>query len=120
MAFSAAELPTGGDASGALVTPNGATTARALGEHLAARVNVRDFGALGDGITDDSAAFAAAITAAQSRAALVYVPASATPYVLGDTIVLDALTMIGDGAGSTLKWGCPAAQVCTSPAAARA
>ena len=34
-------------------------------------------------------------------------PASATPYVLGDTIVLDALTMIGDGAGSTLKVGLP-------------
>ena len=68
---------------------------------------MRDFGALGDGITDDHAAFAAAITAAQSRAALVYVPASATPYVLGDTIVLDALTMIGDGAGSTLKVGLP-------------
>ena len=105
--FGTTALPTSGDASGALVTPNGATTARALGEHLAAVVNVRDFGALGDGITDDKAAFAAAITAAQSRAALVYVPASATPYVLGDTIVLDALTMIGDGAGSTLKVGLP-------------
>ena len=69
VAFGEAELPTSGDASGVLVTPNGATTARSLGEHLAARVNVRDFGALGDGVTDDSAAFAAAITAAQSRAA---------------------------------------------------
>jgi Pectate lyase superfamily protein len=105
VAFSAAELPTGGDASGALVTPNGATTARALGEHLAAVVNVRDFGALGDGITDDSAAFAAAVTAAQSRDARVYVPASATPYLLGATLVLDATTMVGDGAGSTLKLG---------------
>ena len=38
-------------------------------------------------------------------------PASATPYVLGDTIVLDALTMIGDSAGSTSRWGCPAAPV---------
>jgi hypothetical protein len=105
--FGAAALPTSGDASGALVTATGATTTRFLGEHLAARVNVRDFGALGDGLTDDKAAFAAAITAAQSRAALVYVPASATPYVLGDTIVLDGLTMIGDGAGSTLKVGLP-------------
>jgi hypothetical protein len=105
VAFGETELPTSGDASGVLVTPTGATTARSLGEHLAARVNVRDFGALGDGITDDSAAFATAITAAQSRAALVYVPASATPYVLGATVVLDGTTMIGDGAGSTLKVG---------------
>ena len=34
--FGTTALPTSGDASGALVTPNGATTARALGEHLAA------------------------------------------------------------------------------------
>ncbi|HEX6113250.1 MAG TPA: glycosyl hydrolase family 28-related protein, partial [Geminicoccaceae bacterium] len=101
--FGPAELPTGGDASGVLVTPNGATTARALGEHLAAVVNVRDFGALGDGITDDSAAFAAAISAAQSRAAVVYVPASPTAYLLGAGLVLDGTTMVGDGAGSTLR-----------------
>jgi Pectate lyase superfamily protein len=103
VAFGPAELPTGGDASGALVTPNGATTARALGEHLAAAVNVRDFGALGDGITDDSAAFAAAISAAQSRAAVVYVPASPTPYLLGTGLVVDGTQMVGDGAGSILK-----------------
>jgi Pectate lyase superfamily protein len=105
VAFGETELPTSGEASGVLVTPTGATIARSLGEHLAALVNVRDFGALGDGITDDSAAFAAAISVAQSRAAPVYVPASATPYVLGATLVLDAMTMIGDGAGSTLKVG---------------
>jgi Pectate lyase superfamily protein len=105
--FGATELPSSGDASGVLVTPNGATTARSLGEHTAALVNVRDFGALGDAVTDDSAAFAAAITAAQGRAARVYVPASATPYVLGATLVLDGVTMIGDGAGSTLRVGLP-------------
>jgi hypothetical protein len=101
--FGETELPTSGEASGVLVTPNGATIARSLGEHLAAMVSVRDFGALGDGITDDSTAFAAAISAAQSRAALVHVPASATPYLLGAGVVLDGVTMIGDGAGSTLK-----------------
>ncbi|MGH6919262.1 MAG: glycosyl hydrolase family 28-related protein, partial [Geminicoccaceae bacterium] len=76
-------------------------------EHTAALVNVRDFGALGDGVTDDSAAFVAAITAAQARAARVYVPASATPYVQGATLVLEGVTMIGDGAGSTLRVGLP-------------
>jgi hypothetical protein len=103
VAFGETELPTSGEASGVLVTPNGATTARSLGEHLAALVNVHDFGALGDGITDDSAAFAAAISAAQSRAALTYVPASTTPYLIGAGVVLDGVTMIGDGAGSILK-----------------
>jgi len=105
--FGAGALPSSGDASGALVTASGATTARSLGEHTAALVNVRDFGALGDGIIDDSAAFAAAITAAQSRGAKVYVPASATPYVLGATIELEGVTMVGDGAGSTLRVGLP-------------
>jgi Pectate lyase superfamily protein len=107
VAFGETELPTSGDASGVLVTPNGATTARSLGEHLATPVNVRDFGALGDGITDDGAAFTAAISAAQSRGALVYVPASATPYLLGTGLVLDGVAMIGDGAGSILKLALP-------------
>jgi Pectate lyase superfamily protein len=105
--FGASALPSSGDASGALVTASGATTARSLGEHTAALVNVRDFGALGDGVTDDSAAFAAAITAAQGRGARVYVPASATPYAIGATIALDGLTMTGDGAGSVLRVGLP-------------
>jgi hypothetical protein len=105
--FGESELPSSGDAGGALVTPNGATTARSLGEHLAVSVNVRDFGALGDGVTNDSAAFSAAIAAAQSRAARIYVPASATPYVLGATLMLDGTTMVGDGAGSVLKVGLP-------------
>src|ERR687892_69116 len=59
----------------------------------------------GDGVTDDGAAFAAAVAAAQSRAARIYVPASATPYVLGATLVLDGITMVGDGAGSVLQVG---------------
>jgi hypothetical protein len=105
VAFGASALPSSGDAGGAQVTPNGATTARSLGEHLAALVNVRDFGALGDGVTDDSPAFVAAIAAAQSRAARIYVPASATSYVLGATLVLDSVTMVGDGAGSILQVG---------------
>ena len=67
MVFGQSELPISGDASGQLVTPAGATTARALGEHLAAIVNVRDFGAIGDGVSDDSAAFQSALAAAQAR-----------------------------------------------------
>ena len=103
MAFGQADLPESGDASGLLVTPSGGTTARALGEHLATLVNVRDFGAMGDGVTDDAAAFAAAILAAQTRASPVYVPASATPYVVAAALTLDGVVLVGEGAGSTLK-----------------
>lgn len=98
-----AEVPLGTDISGHPATASGATTARALGEHLARWVDVRDFGAKGDGVTDDAAAFHAAIAAAQSRSVLLYVPASATPYVLGSSLTLDGLGIVGDGPGSTLK-----------------
>ncbi len=103
MAFGQAELPESGDASGLVVTASGGTTARALGEHLAALANVRDFGAMGDGVTDDAAAFAAAILAAVTRSSSVYVPASPTAYVLGASLTIDGVALVGEGAGSMLK-----------------
>ena len=105
MVFGQTALPISGDGNGLMVTPAGASAARALGEHLAAQVNVRDFNAIGDGATDDSAAFQAAITVAQARAGVVYVPASATPYVIGASLVIDGVALIGDGPGSLLKLG---------------
>ena len=104
-AFGLTEIPDSGDASGLLVTADGATAARALGEHLAGFVNVRDFGAKGDGVSDDSAAFEAALVVAASRGAPVHVPASANPYVLGSSLVLNGRALVGTGAGSTLKVG---------------
>jgi hypothetical protein len=103
MVFGETELPSSGDASGVPVTPSGGTTARALGEHLATLVDVRDFGALGDGITDDAVAFQAAIAAAQTRSSPVYVPASPTAYLLGATVTLDGVALVGEGTGSTLQ-----------------
>src|SRR5919106_3178189 len=103
MVFGQSELPISGDASGQLVTPAGATTARALGEHLAAIVNVRDFGAIGDGVSDDSAAFQAALAAAQARSGAAYVPASSNAYLIGAGLVLDGAGLVGDGPGSLLK-----------------
>jgi hypothetical protein len=101
--FGQADLPDNGDASGAAVTAAGGITARALGEHLASAVNVRDFGAIGDGTTDDAAAVGAAVAAAAARKALIYVPASAGAYVLASGITLTGLRMVGDGPGSLLK-----------------
>ena len=101
--FGQSELPIGGDASGQLVTPAGATTARALGEHLASIVNVRDYGAIGDGVSDDSIAFQAALAAAQARSGAAYVPAGTNPYVIGTALVLDGVSLVGDGPGSMVK-----------------
>lgn len=47
---------------------------RALDDRLGDTVSVKDFGAVGDGITDDSAAFNAAISALSTRGGSVYVP----------------------------------------------
>lgn len=54
---------------------------------LVGLVDVRDFGAKGDGVTDDSAAFDAADTAAQGRT--VMVPAG--DYFLGDNVTMENL-----------------------------
>jgi hypothetical protein len=60
-------------------TATGSTTPRTLADRAAERLNVRDFGAVGDGTTDDSAAFTAAINAENTKltagtAAIIYVP----------------------------------------------
>jgi hypothetical protein len=47
------------------------TLAQQVRERIDGTVNVRDFGAKGDGVTDDTAAFQAAFN---SRARTVYVP----------------------------------------------
>lgn len=62
MFSAAAELPNA-DVSGKGAVANGGETMRTLAERFADRINVKDFGAKGDGIADDAPAIKAAVAA---------------------------------------------------------
>jgi hypothetical protein len=64
-------------ASGTTVTATGTTTARALQERFAEAANIKDFGAVGDGVTDDTAA----LVAAEASSSNVFIPTSTSFYV---------------------------------------
>lgn len=88
---SLAALP-GFDASPMHVTALGGTAARTLGTHAADSIAVEDFGAVGDGATDDSAAFTAAI------ATLRPIRLGPKTYIVNNALALSnatALTLLG-------------------------
>jgi hypothetical protein len=66
---------TGGNSSATTATATGSTTARSLANRFADVVNVKDFGAVGDGVADDTAAIQNAISALSSGGGTVFFPA---------------------------------------------
>jgi hypothetical protein len=81
-----------GSASSATALATGSTTARTLANRFADVVNVLDFGAVGDGVTDDTAAIQAAFT--NSVGKTIYFPKSANGYVCKSTITIPINTSI--------------------------
>lgn len=80
---------TPGDAT--LVTAEGSTTARSLASRFSDTLNVKDFGAAGDGVTDDTAAINAAICAgAAAGGATIHFP-------VGTYLVTGQLTVPFEG-----------------------
>jgi hypothetical protein len=71
----------------------------AQNNQLSLAANVRNFGAVGDGTTDDTAAITAAIAATRG---VVYFPAGS--YLVTDTLTVtaDRITLQGDGPNKTL------------------
>lgn len=104
-------LPADTNAAGTQETPDlslsavasGTYASRSMAARLAEVFNVKDFGAVGDGVTNDTVAVQAAITAAGVAGGAVYVPPG-TFFV--DSLTMTSLTNVtlrGDGTMSTLK-----------------
>lgn len=87
----------GQNISNRYVKAEGSTELRTLGERFADIVNVKDFGAVGDGVTDDTTAIQAAINRASDKGGgTVYLPAG--KYIQSQTLVLKAkVKLLGDG-----------------------
>lgn len=79
------------------VTATGSTTARSLANRFADVVNVKDFGAAGDGIQDDTSA----IQAAHNTGKSIYYPNGT--YLISSTISLSNLNFIMSSEGAILK-----------------
>jgi hypothetical protein len=87
-----AKLSSGALPSGVTATATGSTTARTLANRFADVVNVKDFGAVGDGVTDDTAAINSAIAASRT----IYFPSGA--YRLTSTVVIErTVRLVGAG-----------------------
>jgi hypothetical protein len=75
------------------VTSTGSTTARSLENRFADVVNVKDFGSVGDGVTDDTAAIQAAINSTVNGG-IVFCPRG-TYYIASDLWVKTGVTLQG-------------------------
>lgn len=79
------------------ITATGSNTARSLANRFADTVNVKDFGAKGDGVTDDTAAIQAALNSAKTTSRCVFIPKGA--YIITQIAIPNGLRIYGAGIG---------------------
>ena len=78
----------------------GSTTARTLANRFADVINVKDFGALGDGVADDTTAIQAAVAQSENKA--LYFPSGT--YIVSNVIFLKSNSVVyGEPGNTTLK-----------------
>jgi hypothetical protein len=84
----------------AAVTATGSSVARTLETRFGERVNVKDFGAVGDGVTEDTTAINAAITYVNGRGGgEVFFPAGT--YLTGQVLIKTKVKLAGESRTST-------------------
>ena len=92
----------GGDVSLAVATATDATTSRTLASYFGDVFNVKNYGAIGDGTTDDTTAIQAAINAAQTAGAgQVWFPAGTYKITGTLSITKNKISLLGAGVGAT-------------------
>lgn len=112
------------DNGGTILLPNSSPASGRWKRMYVGRViNVRWFGAVGDGSTDDYAAIAATITLLPSNGGVVYFPASSGAYVFATALNLSGkfdITFRGDAEGGNGGLGLPSSITYTGTGASSA
>ena len=86
-----------GNISNSTAIATGSTTDRSLANRFADVVNVKDFGAKGDGVADDTAAIQAAINSIPNGGTLYF---NKGTYLISSTIIIPFSNIILQGSGS--------------------
>ncbi len=96
LAYEAALAASSGSSLIGYQSAGGGAVATTVQTKLRQYVSVKDFGAVGDGVTDDTAAF----TAAQQASKNVYIPPG--DYALANLRIYNAVQLIGGGQDNTI------------------
>src|SRR5690606_3896479 len=76
---------------------------RTVADKLRECLSVLDFGAVGDGITDDTQAFLDTIEYAATNGLSIYIPNPSVEYIINDTLYFDAgIKVFGESRAKTI------------------